>query len=82
MTTATLRNWGGSVALPIPKAILNLVALQSGSAVTLQVERGRIIVAPDAPRYSLEVLMAEQRALKFAVDSAWIDFAPLPSEQA
>ena len=82
MTTATLRNWGGSVALPIPKAILNLVALQSGSAVTLQVERGRIIVAPEAPRHSLERLMAEQRALKLAVDSEWVDFAPLPSEQA
>lgn len=81
MTTATLRNWGGSVALPIPKKILNLISLQSGSAVTIKVERGRLIIEPQKPQYTLAQLMAEHKSLNIPHDDAWTDFEPLPSEQ-
>jgi antitoxin ChpS len=82
MTTATLRNWGGSVALPIPKKILNLISLQSGSAVNIQVERGRLIIEPQKPNFTLAQLMAEHKALNIPRDDSWLDFEALPSEQA
>lgn len=81
MTTATLRNWGGSVALPIPKKILQMVALDAGSAVNIQVEQGRLIIEPKKPNYTLAQLMAEHKKLKLKADKEWLDFEPLPSEQ-
>ena len=81
MITATLRNWGGSVALPIPKALLSLAALEAGNEVTLDVRDGQIVIAASRPKFSLERLKKEHKALKLPRDDAWLDFADLPSER-
>ncbi len=82
MMTATLRNWGGSVALPIPKAVLSLAALEAGREVTLDVQNGQIVIAASRPKYTLEQLQKEHKTLKLPRDDAWLDFAELPSERA
>ena len=60
MSAATLRSVGGSVVIAIPKRLLELVHLQSGSQVEIDVQEGRLIVAPKKkPRYRLAELMAQ-----------------------
>jgi antitoxin ChpS len=60
MTTVILRNLGGSVVMTLPKKILNLVDLQSGSKVSIDVQDGKLIIEPKTkPRYKLAELMAQ-----------------------
>ncbi|MFM9968296.1 MAG: AbrB/MazE/SpoVT family DNA-binding domain-containing protein [Burkholderiales bacterium] len=81
MLTATLRNWGGSIALPLPKKLLASLGLQAGAEVSLDVSDGRLVIAP-APAFTFEQLLAEQKALKLDIDREWLDFPALPSEEA
>jgi antitoxin ChpS len=60
MPSVTLRSVGGSVVMAIPKRILDLVHLQSGSRVNIDVQNGKLIVEPKKkPRYTLAELMAQ-----------------------
>ena len=60
MPTATLRTVGGSVVMAIPKHLLELVHLQAGSMVDIDVQQGRLIVAPQKKkRYKLSELLAQ-----------------------
>lgn len=60
MPTATLRSVGGSVVMAIPKRVLELVHLHSGSQVNIDVRDGCLIVEPKSrPRYTLAELMAQ-----------------------
>jgi antitoxin ChpS len=60
MTTITLRNLGGSVVMTLPKKILDLMNLQSGSQVSIDVQEGKLIIQPQPkPRYKLADLMAQ-----------------------
>lgn len=72
MLTSILRNWGGSVALPIPKKILALAKLGAGHEVQIAVEAGNIVISP-VRRYSFDELMAEHRKLRLPRDDAWLD---------
>lgn len=80
MLTATLRKWGGSIALPIPPAIIKALGLQSGAEVSLRVTNGRLVIEP-AHKYSFDVLLSEHTALSLEADAEWLDFPDLPSEQ-
>ena len=81
MLTATLRNWGGSVALPIPKKLLATLGLEAGAEVSLDISNGQLVIAR-AQSYSFEQLLAEHKALKLDVGHEWLDFPALPSEEA
>ena len=60
MPTATLRTVGGSVVMAIPKRLLELVHLQAGSMVDIDVQQGRLIVVPQKKkRYKLSELLAQ-----------------------
>ena len=60
MPTATLRTVGGSVVIAIPKKLLELVHLQSGSQVSIDVQQGQLIVkAKKVKRYTLAELVAQ-----------------------
>ena len=60
MATVTLRNLGGSVVMTLPKKILALMDLHSGSKVSIDVEDGKLIIQPQSkPRYKLADLMAQ-----------------------
>lgn len=76
MPTATLRTVGGSVVMAIPKRLLELVHLQSGSQVDIDVQQGRLIVVPQKKkRYKLADLLAQcNSALPITVDEQeWLD---------
>lgn len=84
MTTATLRNWGGSVALPIPPSLLGLMGFSSGQKVEFTVQADGLLlkpVKPQKPQYTLAQLMREHKALNLEVDADWIDAPMLASEQ-
>ncbi|WP_407542494.1 antitoxin (plasmid) [Deinococcus radiomollis] len=60
MHTTHLRKVGGSVMLVIPPALLEMLHLQAGEAVSLTLEDGRLVVLPQQkPRYSLDELLAQ-----------------------
>ena len=60
MSTATLRTVGGSVVIAIPKRLLELVQLQAGSKVEINVQEGHLIVIPQKKkRYTLSELLAQ-----------------------
>jgi AbrB family looped-hinge helix DNA binding protein len=61
---ATLRNWGGAVAVSLPKKVLVVLGLRAGSEVEVKVEDGKIVLSPARPRLSLAQLEKEQRALE------------------
>ncbi len=81
MMTATLRNWGGSVALPIPKNLLSLAHLEAGNEVTIDVRDGQIIIAANRPQFTLKQLMQEHKKLALPRDEEWLGFDELPSER-
>ena len=79
MLTSTLRNWGGSVALPIPKKVLALAKLAAGHEVGIAFESGNIVISP-LRRHTFEELLAEHRKLRLPRDEAWIDSKPVGGE--
>ena len=77
MITSTLRNWGGAVAVSLPKKILGVLGLAAGAQVQLRVEDGNIVLSPSRGRYTLEQLEKEQRALdnsrdRLPHDARWL----------
>lgn len=59
MHTTNLRKVGGSVMMAVPPAILDLLHLQAGATVSLEVDHGRLVVEPKPrPRYTLAELLA------------------------
>lgn len=55
----TVRKWGNSLGVRIPKAFAEEAAVGEGSTVDVSVSEGRIVVTPVAVRrYTLETLLA------------------------
>ena len=79
MLTTILRKWGGSVALPIPKKILELAKMEAGREVEIAVEAGNIVISP-LRRHSFAALLTEHHQLKLPRDDAWLDSAPVRGE--
>ncbi len=56
--TAKVQKWGNSLALRLPKALVNEFRLEQGSAVELSVVDGKLIVEPQrATQYKLDDLL-------------------------
>ncbi len=56
----TIRKWGNSLALRIPKNLAEDVQIKEGSSVQLSVRKGRLVVTPlNGKEYSLEELVAD-----------------------
>ncbi len=78
MTTATLRRWGGAIAVSLPKKVLAMLGLRAGTEVEVRVAEGNIVLSPARRRYPLAQLEKEQRALERVtagrlVDKAWLN---------
>lgn len=76
MARSILRKVGGSVMLTVPPSILDDLDLKPGTALSLVVDDGRLIVAPEPrPRYTLDQLLAEfdPDAPISPEDSEWLD---------
>jgi antitoxin ChpS len=56
----TLRTVGGSIAMTIPKAIVDELGLKANTKVELAIEDGRLVVhANKRPKYKLADLLAQ-----------------------
>ena len=56
----TIQQWGNSLALRIPKAFAHQTSIKKGSAVSLSLENGCLVVRPLKPRkYSLKELVSK-----------------------
>lgn len=84
MYHTNLRKVGGSVMLAVPPALLEVLGLKSGSSVGLDVDQGRLIVAPRvAPRYTMEELLAasDYSEPQPAEEREWVDAAAVGREE-
>lgn len=55
----SVRKWGNSLAIRIPKPLAEDTRLRPGAEVELTVERGRLVAAPvRRPRHALAALLA------------------------
>lgn len=66
MQTATLRSWGGAVAVSLPKKVLAALGLGAGTEVVVRIEGSNIVLSPARKRFTLGQLEKEQRALERA----------------
>ena len=58
MHTTNLRKVGGSVMLAVPPAILDLLRLEAGDTVALEIDGERLVVEPrNKPHYTLAELL-------------------------
>lgn len=76
MITTSLRKVGGSIMLAVPPALLDLLNLRAGSAVSLAVDGHRLVVEPgSAKRYTLQELLAQgdPNADPSEEERAWMD---------
>ena len=59
MYTTNLRKVGGSIMLSVPPSILELLHLQAGTTVGINIDGGRLVIEPQPrPRYTLTELLA------------------------
>jgi antitoxin MazE len=54
---ASVKKWGGSLAVRIPNALAEELRLREGSPVELKVEAGTLVLTPALPRYRLDELL-------------------------
>jgi len=60
MITTHLRKWGNSLAIRLPKPLLDLVDLREGSQLEISIDRERLILSPvKKPKYTLDELLAQ-----------------------
>jgi AbrB family looped-hinge helix DNA binding protein len=86
MNITTLRNWGGAVAVSLPKKLLAVLGLKAGSEVEVTVENGKITLSPAKSQLTLAQLEKEQRALERKAggrlkDEAWTGGDPKGQEE-
>lgn len=70
MTTATLKTWGNSLGLRVPKNVLEEVNLKENSEVTLEVVNGAIVIKP---KQGLEQLLAQINPENMHKEEEWLN---------
>jgi antitoxin ChpS len=85
MLKTNLRKVGGSVMLAVPRAVLDMLHLEPGATVGMNVEDGKLVIEPQQrPRYSLGELLAQcdfSQPISQA-EQAWLDAGPVGLEDA
>jgi len=56
---STVRKWGNSLGVRIPKVIAEAAEVREGSVVEVEAVEGGIVVRPTAPRYELSELLEQ-----------------------
>jgi antitoxin ChpS len=81
--TTSLRKVGGSIMLAVPPAILDLLHLEVGATVGLEVDGERLVVNPNIkPRYTLAELLeaSDYSQPQPAEEREWIDSSSVGGE--
>ena len=71
MHTAKLYTQGGSIALTIPRSLLNSMGLSSGAQVTIATDGKQLVISPVRKKYSLNELVAGMKAGDLPRDVEW-----------
>lgn len=76
MTIATIRKWGNSLALRIPREIAAVLDLDEATEVELSTQEGRLVVEPrHAAEYTLDDMLKACKPAHFrrsATDREWL----------
>lgn len=77
MNVSTLRNWGGAVAVSLPKKLLAVLGIGAGAEVQVKIKDGAIVLSPVRARRTLAQLEKEQRRLERSLgrplgDQEWL----------
>lgn len=56
--------WGGSCAIRLPKMAVETLGLHEGDAVSLEIEKGALMIRPARRRYVLAELVEQARLLE------------------
>ncbi len=54
----SVSKWGNSLGVRIPKDVASQLGLRNGSPVDVVADRGRIVISPRRPRFTIEELLA------------------------
>ncbi len=84
MTRIAIRKSGGANIISVPKAILKILGLHTGSTVDLKVEDSKIILSPVNETLTLEDLIADSPKGSLAMseeDREWLDEKPQGKEE-
>ena len=76
MHTAKLYSQGGSVALTIPRILLNSIGLTNGAQVTIESDGKHLLISPARPKYTLSELLKQCEGEAFTIDK---DFDAMPA---
>ena len=55
---AQISKWGNSLAIRLPKAVIDTLRMREGEAVELVIEDKALVIRATRPRYTLEELIA------------------------
>lgn len=84
MTAAKLRKVGGSAMLAIPPEMLETMSVKIGAVFDITIEGGALVAKPAKPKYSLQQLLAEEKAAGIdalaEADQDWLDAPPVGRE--
>lgn len=83
MRKTHLRQVGGSVMLAVPPALLDVLGLRPGESVGIAIERGQLVVKPQARlRYTLGELLAQckPKARQTKEEREWLSGKPAGAE--
>lgn len=68
---STVAKWGNSLAIRIPKNIVEKIDLKEGTAISIDVSGNKIIVTPEKPKYTLEELLEGASQENFDGEYDW-----------
>ena len=74
---AKISKWGNSLAIRLPKAVVESLRAREGEAVELVIEDRALLIRPLRPYYRLEDLVA---AMKHQDQPEIIEFSPMGEE--
>ena len=86
MNVSTLRNWGGAIAVSLPKKLLAALGLGAGAEVEVRIKEGTLVLSPVRSRHTLAQLEKEQLDLERSLDKPliakdWLQSPPRGREQ-
>lgn len=57
MVTQKISQWGNSLGIRLPQALIQEIGLSEGDLLSISLENNRIILSPTRPKYTLSELL-------------------------
>jgi antitoxin MazE len=59
MVTQKIAQWGNSLGVRLPQAIVQQIGLKAGTVITISTEGDKIVLSPAKPKYTLQELLKD-----------------------